>query len=176
MATRKSGGAKTTRTETVTVRLDPELRYLAEIAARVQRRTLSSYVEWAILESLKSVPVSDRLRDGARPTIFDFASELWDVDEADRFVRLAFLAPDLLNFDEQVLWKLIREYGYFWQGNWEGRDGKQEWVWSCDGCSIIYERVRQEWGSLKKIAAGDFDESILPRYPTEREDPDHIPF
>ena len=45
---RKGGGGKLSRSETVTVRLDPKLRYLAELAARLHRRTLSSYVEWAI--------------------------------------------------------------------------------------------------------------------------------
>ena len=49
---RRGGGGKLARTETVTVRLDPKLRYLAELAARVHRRTLSSYIEWAIKESL----------------------------------------------------------------------------------------------------------------------------
>ena len=45
---RKGGGGKLSRSETVTVRLDPRLRYLAELAARLHRRTLSSYVEWEI--------------------------------------------------------------------------------------------------------------------------------
>ena len=39
---RKAGGGKLSRSETVTVRLDPKLRYLAELAARIHRRTLSS--------------------------------------------------------------------------------------------------------------------------------------
>jgi predicted HicB family RNase H-like nuclease len=40
------------RSEVVTVRLEPKLKYLAELAARKQRRSLSSYVEWAIKQSL----------------------------------------------------------------------------------------------------------------------------
>ena len=49
---RKGGGGKLARSETVTVRLDPKLRYLAELAARLHRCTLSSYIEWAINASL----------------------------------------------------------------------------------------------------------------------------
>ena len=49
---RKGGGGKLSRSETVTVRLDPKLRYLAELAARLHRRTLSSYIEWSIKEAL----------------------------------------------------------------------------------------------------------------------------
>ena len=40
---RKSGGGKLSRSETVTVRLDPKLRYLAELAARIHRRTCLLY-------------------------------------------------------------------------------------------------------------------------------------
>ena len=40
---RKGGGGKLARSETVTVRLDPKLRYLAELAARIQRRSVSSF-------------------------------------------------------------------------------------------------------------------------------------
>lgn len=49
---------KPARSVTVTARLDRRLRYLAEIAARAQRRTLSSFIEWAIRDSIR------RWRDG----------------------------------------------------------------------------------------------------------------
>ena len=42
------------KSEVVTVRLDPKLKYVAELAARRQRRTLSSYIEWAIEDSLRA--------------------------------------------------------------------------------------------------------------------------
>ena len=46
-AQKDRGGSKLNRTETVTIRLDPKLRYLTELAARKQRRTVSSFIEWA---------------------------------------------------------------------------------------------------------------------------------
>src|SRR4051794_21564371 len=49
------GGAKLNRSETVTVRLDPKLNYLCELAARAQRRTKSSFIEWAVADSLRNV-------------------------------------------------------------------------------------------------------------------------
>ena len=52
---RKGGGGKLARSETVTVRLDPKLRYLAELAARKQRRTVSSFIEWAVEQSFSGV-------------------------------------------------------------------------------------------------------------------------
>ncbi|MDR2330278.1 MAG: hypothetical protein LBE58_11805, partial [Comamonas sp.] len=89
---KKKGGGKLSRSETVTVRLDPKLRYLAELAARRQRRTVSSYVEWAIEDSLKHIS----LNVNSSGVLAEEAEALWDVDEADRFARLALRHPDLL--------------------------------------------------------------------------------
>jgi hypothetical protein len=38
-------------------------------------------------------------------TIADEAPALWDVDECDRFIKLALHDEGLLNYREQVLWK-----------------------------------------------------------------------
>jgi len=72
----KSGGGKLSRSETVTVRLDPKLRYLAELAARKQRRTVSSFIEWAIEDALKRVSISED--QNSERTIHDEALTLWD--------------------------------------------------------------------------------------------------
>jgi hypothetical protein len=54
---RKGGGSKLFRTELVSVRIDPKLRFAVELAARKQRRTSSSFVEWAIEEAVKRLPL-----------------------------------------------------------------------------------------------------------------------
>lgn len=177
---KKQGGAKTSRTETVTVRLDPKLRYLAEIASRTQRRTLSSYIEWAIEKSLGQVTLSSDFND----TIESNGNDLWDIDEADRFVKLAFKAPTLLTYEEQILWKLIQENGYFWRGEWI----KEQWAWRCEEyfqtdeknifSNIIWERVREHWQLLNDVALGNADKSELPVLNNDncRYLPDAIPF
>ena len=48
-AKERASGGRLSRSETVTVRLDPRLNYLSELAARVERRTKSSFIE-AMLE------------------------------------------------------------------------------------------------------------------------------
>jgi hypothetical protein len=50
---RKSAGSKLNRSTTATIRLTPQLRYMADLAARKHRRTFSSFVEWAVMEALK---------------------------------------------------------------------------------------------------------------------------
>jgi hypothetical protein len=151
---------------TVTVRLDPRLRYLAELAARKHRRTLSSFIEWALEDALGRVMLEDN------KSIADAANRLWDVDEADRFAMLAFNYPDLLTHDEQVLWKLIVENGWLWRGQYN--DSSCRWEWATPPSSLIYERLREHWELFKAVACGDKDKEELPSW--DKVDPDPIPF
>jgi hypothetical protein len=152
---------KPVRSETVTVRLDPKLRYLAELAARKQRRTVSSFVEWAIEEALGHVVIAED-RNG-HVTVGNAATELWDVDDADRFAKLALNYPDLLTHDEQVRWKLVRECGHLWRGNYNGPNG--EWAWHVHESNLVFERLRANWEKFKKVAAGELTKLHLPEWP-----------
>lgn len=158
---RKGGGGKLSRSETVTVRLDPQLRYLAELAARTHRRTLSSYIEWAIMEMLKDEPIRPVWLKGLEVSAHTIGSEagyLWDVDEADRFAKLALRYPSLLTHEEQVLWKLIRENGFLWRG----RTNNGEWSWETAEDDLVFERLREDWEKFTAVANGTADKSILP--------------
>lgn len=108
-AARRGGGGKLTRSETVTVRLDAKLRYLAELAARKQRRTLSSFIEWAIDDTLKRLTLGSPDGGETSLTLEQEASRLWDINTAERFARLAVCHPELLTYDEQVVWKLLND-------------------------------------------------------------------
>lgn len=167
---RKSGGGKLTRSETVTVRLDPKLRYLAELAARKQRRTLSSFIEWAIEDSLNRVYPREG-NGNYQTSLADEAGYLWDVDDSDRFAKLALRYPDMLTHDEQVVWKLIRENGYLWRGNYS----TGEWSWQVEERSLVFERLRENWEQFCAVAKGEADRSTLPTWP--KNDPeDEVPF
>lgn len=155
---KRKGGGKLSRSETVTVRLDPKLRYLAELAARRQRRTVSSYIEWAIEDSLKHFSLD---LNGSQ-SMADEAEALWDVDEADRFARLAFRHPDLMTHEEQVLWKLVRENGWLWRGSYSNAD--REWSWDVDERSLIFERLREHWGIFCRVAEGSAPTKELPTW------------
>jgi len=161
---RKSGGGKLTRSETVTVRLDPKLRYLAELAARKQRRTLSSFIEWAIQDSLDRVKIYEGNGYNGDVDVYVGAEAaiLWDVDDSDRFAKLAVRYPDLLTHEEQILWKLIKENGLLWRGNWRGSNG--EFQWKVEESSLIFERLREHWETFNKVASGESPKSALPTW------------
>jgi predicted transcriptional regulator len=89
----------TQRTAAVSIRLDPKLRYLLDIAARAHRRTISGFIDWAISEQIKYVHVG---RDGRRRSVAEVADTLWSTDPDERFRLLATQYPELLIYDEQV--------------------------------------------------------------------------
>lgn len=159
---RKGGGGKLSRSETVTVRLDPKLRYLAELAARLHRRTLSSYIEWAIEGSLNNNVLKVDPSDGRGPSIKDEAEYLWDVDDADRFAKLALRYPHLLTHEEQVRWKLIRENGYLWSGCFDGPE--HEWTWTVQESSLLFERLREHWAVFCEVADTRRGQDRLPTW------------
>jgi hypothetical protein len=163
-AERRKGGGKLSRSETVTVRLDPKLRYLAELAARKQRRTLSSYIEWAIEDSLKHAT----LEMHGNVSLSTEAEELWDVDEADRFARLALRHPDLLTHEEQVLWKLVRENGALWRGNWSSNT--REWTWTVAEQFLLFAKLREYWPAFSKVAESGTGHSELPDWVRTKRD------
>lgn len=147
MKQRKGGGSKLSRSQTVTVRLDPKLRYLAELAARKQRRTLSSFIEWAIDNSLKNVLLVDHQGANKERPLKDLGENLWDVDEAYRLVQLALTCPELLDFDEQHQWKVICENPIF-----RRKDGKIEKQ------AIKPNRIKKQWDLIKKRASGQLSD------------------
>jgi uncharacterized protein (DUF1778 family) len=161
------GGGKLSRSETVTVRLDPKLRYLADLAARTQRRTLSSFVEWAIEEILKTIHLPEDQGELSL-SVASQAAVLWDIDEPDRFANLALRYPAMLTHDEQVLWKLIKENGYLWRGH---RDKEGQWIWSVREDYLIIERLREYWDAFQRVAYKGADKAELPTWVKEEQLP-----
>ncbi len=151
------------RSEIVTVRFDPKLKYLAELAARKQRRPLSSFIEWAVERSLGEVILKEEWNE-KKITVQDAEriNHLWDLDESDRIIRLALYFPDLLTHDEQLVWKVVRENGHIWKGRFSGSPPELEWSWEAKPETIIWDRLRQYWSTFKAVAEGLQSPSTLP--------------
>jgi hypothetical protein len=167
-ASRGGGGGRLNRTETVTVRLDPELNYLCELASRAQRRTKSSFIEWAVQAALREVEVPGTGGELGPHSVARLGPDLWDVDEPDRLVALAFNAPSLLTHEEQILWKLIRENGGMWLGGFAAWKD-ETWTWVVKPENVNWENLRENWNRFKVVAGGG-DPSLLPRWNKYRPD------
>lgn len=156
----KKGGGKLARSEITTVRLDPKLKYLAELAARKHRRTLSSYIEWAVERSLREVNLYEGLNGKGGELAYSVADQaelLWDVDESERFVRLAISYPDLLTHEEQEMWKLLSDSALLAPAKRRDNDGSVVWNRSILE-DTVFPEVRLKWpGFLRALAGGPAD-------------------
>ncbi|MDE1162305.1 MAG: hypothetical protein PW792_10225 [Acidobacteriaceae bacterium] len=113
----KENSTKPTRSENLNIRFEPRLRYLAGIAARQERRTLSNLIEAAVATHLDSVRIAG---GGKQVALMDIAKELWSIHEAERFIALAERLPFLLTFEEEELFELIQQSKEYQSGDYAG--------------------------------------------------------
>ena len=178
--------ARMNRSETVSIRLDPRLNYLCDLAARSQRRTKSSFIEAAIDEKINSMKIENWHDTSESATLGQRANDLWDVQEIERLISLAFAAPHLMSFDEQEIWSVISQNGYFWHGKYRGYGDTQDWNWDHEITFVNRSNIESEWERILLVAQGELDKSELPTVEPRtmtsgfrsRDDPldDDIPF
>ena len=136
------------KSEVVSIRLSPRLKYLADLAARADERTVSNYVEWAVKESLKTRAIVIQ----GHPVQIEEADRqfrLWDVDPAERLAKLALLSPEILSPDEQIVWRLIRDTRWLWS---EQRDPEQPWNWLDGAGALNIRAASMNWSRLRAVA------------------------
>ncbi len=176
MGARRSGsdgaGGRLSRSETVTVRLDPKLNYLCDLAARVNRRTKSSMIEAALAATLHQVLIDPRPAEPPGPTIAQLAEELWHIDDVERLRRLAQIAPHLMSYEEQKIWSVIGNEAFFWFGRWTDLDHTmQYYVYAADPKQLWVERVREHWELIQLVAGGEVEATRLPHMDRVRPPP-----
>lgn len=116
MATRKKVekiAALDRKTESLSIRIDPRLRYALELLSRHQRRAVTGVVEWIIDRTLRDETVT---LNGNDASFADAMRHLWHPNELNRIVALALHAPELLTYEESRLWRVIYDSPTFWQG------------------------------------------------------------
>ena len=166
---KEQGGGRLTRSETVTIRLDPRLNYLCEIAARVQRRTKSSFIESLIDDAINNLPLRPHDPPEWSLSIGAIADELWNIREHERLISLAQRGPHLMTMREQEIWAVICEHGHFWPGKWvPDGPGTVIWSWECGPRDLITRRVADNWDKIVEVAEGKAETNILPKYEKRR--------
>jgi hypothetical protein len=158
---RKAKASSQGKAESITVRLDPKIRYGLELLARKQRRTLSSVVEWALHQAIDN-PESGLIETGTDGNPYNLLTTLWDVEEADRLYHIVTLRPNLLNFEEEKLTKIIRESDYY-QSVHEKYKHLQEKGEHLEYHNRVREKLRDYYETYKKIADGELSRDSLPK-------------
>lgn len=163
---RKATGTSQPKAESITVRLDPKIRYGLELMTRKQRRTLSSVVEWALLKAMESEDggLIEKLKEGE---IFNPMTTIWDTEEADRFYNLAAVRPAWLNFEEEKLQKTIIESDYFeaLRENNKHLCEPETGYYTFPYHQKMREDLREHFETFKKVASGELGKEALPKPP-----------
>ncbi|CAH0138213.1 hypothetical protein [Stenotrophomonas lactitubi] len=106
MAVKKKAPA-TTKTDALSIRIDPRLRYGLELLSRVQRRSVTGVVEWAIENALRTERV-DPLEEYSS-TFAQAVTATWSPNEPERLEKLASKFPELMTYEESRLWRVLIE-------------------------------------------------------------------
>ena len=156
--TTKKVGSRLRRTEAVTVRLDERMRFIVELAARSERRTVSSYIE-NVLEKTSKVPsILHPVRHDHEISLDEAMDFIWDPLECDRTIRLASMCPNLINFDEQLIWKLLITTPEFWNSPDKIADGVVSEFYIAD---LKWPLVRELWSVIKQVAFEEENRNTL---------------
>lgn len=173
MARKKGGGGKLNRSEIIQARLDPQIHMAAEIMARSERRTLSSFIERSIELAAKTYKVkrnlffpwwsetpelscSDKIYSKSDRVTVERAVQDIGVDhEAIRFFKFASYFPELLNKDEEEIFKKITFTKYFWMHypvNTEDQKGNvlsKNWIQVDAIEGLVHANLFEYWEKMK---------------------------
>lgn len=144
-----------TKVETLTIRVSPKMKFGLELLSRKQHRTLTSVAEWALDKALndKSEGLWRIVKsDYGEDSYYSILEEVWDPHEPDRMVKLAVCYPHLLTYEEELLWKLIKESPLLWnfdEDDFHIIDYKIRQCWDTVRTSLRFRYVRRYFDELK---------------------------
>lgn len=149
---------KSPKTETLAVRIDAKEKYGLEILSRIQRRSLTSLVEYTINQKLREYLV---ITEPQQSSFFKnktyepgcVLDDIWSDDEVMRLVLLLDFAPQLLTFEESLIWKLVKDNAIYWIGKLDEKTSTYTWNTS-DLASLRIDFVRYDFEKLKAYALG----------------------
>jgi hypothetical protein len=127
------------RGEPLSVRIDPKTRYGLELLSRLQRRSVTGVVEWAIAEALRNSTIADA--GGRELTVEAALSDAWSVNELERLISLWESYTHLLTFDEERLVMVLLKTAALWHDANRRKYSLFRWA-----------EVQPAWESLKPIA------------------------
>lgn len=94
------------KSEVITIRINPKVKFGPELMARLHNRTVAQTVEMAI-ECVLDDPFdgTQHLRDvNYAPRLID---ELWSPHRGERLLRMVLGRPDLLCYEEELVWNKL---------------------------------------------------------------------
>ncbi|MGO3029124.1 hypothetical protein [Pseudomonas helleri] len=96
-------------TISVSLRIDPKVKYAIDLLAREQKRTITGVVEWAVMQAIRAHKMPGYVgNDDEALSLYDFLEMAWSPIEAHRIVALGTHKESLLTFEESCLYKVVQ--------------------------------------------------------------------
>ncbi|CRM35283.1 hypothetical protein [Pseudomonas sp. 37 R 15] len=157
--TSKRTGESST-TVAVGIRIDPKIKFALDIMGRLQKRSLTAVIEWAISQAIAHQNV-----DGSKAALGEVIDGIWSTDESIRFVKLCFDLPQALTYDELRTWETIKVSPVFWIADEAG-------YYEVNRESISLDAVSMGWSSLlTHVEKHKMHSTVVPM-----RDLDYVPF
>jgi hypothetical protein len=155
-----------TKTQTLSLRLDPKTKFTLEFVARVKGQTLTTVVERAIRESCDRVTISGPGNSFSDPSSCNWQA-FWHPDQGVRTLSL-LESPDYpSNFEEDYLKEFTRAHWEFFYRERDGITPRPEFVKILWPKIETYRRIWNErretdyWAAGRAMAA-DLQAAKLP--------------
>lgn len=97
------------KTSSVSVRMDPVIRWQLELLSRIERRSMSAVIEDSIEGRAKSTESSRQFW-----TVANLGSGTYSPNDLERLIRLAMNEPSLLTYEEVRQWDVIKKTPELW--------------------------------------------------------------
>lgn len=104
--TKKKG--ETSTTVAVGIRIDPKVKFALDIMGRLQKRSLTAVIEWAVTKAIAEYQIDEN------DSLGDKINEIWSTDEVVRTTRLVTKLPQAATYDEMRIWDTIRNSPDLW--------------------------------------------------------------
>lgn len=109
------------KTETLTLRLDPKVRFLIDLIARQKRQSITGVIESAVEVYATNFYIeADMWDDDAdaerrqEVSLYKLSKDIYSTDDSFRFMMLVWTCPRLLSYEEVRLRETIYASELFW--------------------------------------------------------------
>ena len=97
------------QTISVSLRIDPKIKFAIDLLAREQKRTITGVLEWSVMQSIRNHRVLGRAGEWDQDlSLFEYLEMTWSPIEAHRVAALGAIRPQLLTYEESCIFEVIR--------------------------------------------------------------------
>lgn len=135
------------KSEVVTVRVTPRIRYGLELMARLHQESIPEVITRAISEAFTSedgglfVYVDD---DKSQPR--NLLDRVWADRPSDRLVNLALRYPAVMSRTEKTMWSVVRGTPKYWRSERARRAALPE------ESALLRDAIAEDWTAIGQAA------------------------